>query len=65
MKRKIRIVKRDEDCIYGDEYIVDETSPQMYYYSDSTAQDFEQLRIALIKFDLTTKDFDRWSIEQL
>lgn len=65
MKRRIRIVKRDENCIYGDEYLVDEASPQMCYYSDSTAQDFEQLRIALIKFELTTKDFDRWSVEQL
>lgn len=65
MKRRIRIVKRNEVCIYGDEYIVDEASPQMYYYSDSTAQDFEQLRIALIKFDLTIKDFERWNVEKL
>lgn len=65
MKRRIRIVKRNEVYFYGDEYIVDETSPQMYYYSNSTAQDFEQLRIALIKFDLTTRDFERWNIEEL
>lgn len=61
MKRRIRIVKRDEDCIYGDEYIVDEASPQMSHYSE---QDYEQLRVAITKFNLTLKDFERWSIEK-
>lgn len=61
MKRRIRIVKQDEDCIYGDEYIVDESSPQMNHYSE---QDYEQLRVAITKFDLTLKDFERWSIEK-
>lgn len=61
MKRRIRIVKRNEDCIYGDDYTADEFSPQMNYYSE---QDYEQLRVALTKFNLTLKDFERWSIEQ-
>lgn len=66
MKKKIKLTKYDRNIVYGDPYEVDDFSPQMYSrYSESTIQDFNELRKAMIKHDFTTKDFDRWTTENI
>lgn len=60
MKRQIKFTKGDGTLVYGDPYEIDDKSPQMMRYSESTVQDFEELRKAMIKYDFTTKDFKCW-----
>lgn len=66
MKRQIKITKYDGNIVYGEPYEINESSSQMYRnYSKSSVQDFSELRKAMIRYSFTTKDFERWTTEDI